>query len=121
MLNIINSVAREGINLCKGDEKKDLNGYDAIINAENVKGNNKRLIIMIQYGFSGDNEENENSLDDDAIELTINLRTTGFDVFVSEKEYNEDENKVLVPYVFDLKKIREEDALEDYISKILIY
>ena len=121
MLSYISDVAREGTNLCKGDEKKDSNGYDALINAENVNNGKTRLLIMIRYGFSGDKKQKENTLNDDATELTINLRTTGFDVAESEKEYNEDENIVLVPYVFDLKKIRRVETSEDYISKILIY
>lgn len=60
MMGEINKIPRGGTNLCKGDEKKDSNGYDAIINAESVNYNtNKktRLIIMIQYGFGDDDEE----------------------------------------------------------------
>ena len=51
MLPIINKVPLGGTNLCKGDEKKDTNGYDALINAENVKAGHRRLVLMIQYGL----------------------------------------------------------------------
>ena len=122
MMGEINKIPRGGTNLCKGDEKKDSNGYDAIINAESVNYNvNKktRLIIMIQYGFGDDDEEKKDNLKDDSIQLRINLRITGFDVSAA-KEYNENEANVLVPYVLDLKKIRG-DSTTDYISKVLIY
>ena len=51
--------------------------------------------------------------------LLINLRVSGFDVSESEKKFNEDETEALVPYVFDLTKIR--GQAQDYISKVLIY
>ena len=121
MLSIINKVPLGGTNLCKGDEKKDTNGYDALINAENVKAGHRRLVLMIQYGLGDDNEEKKNDLKDDPIELTINIRVTGFDVSQSEKEYNENEANVLVPYVFDLTKIRGDESSDNYISKVLIY
>ena len=119
MLDTINRVPREGTNLCQGNGKKDSSGYNAIINAENVKGNNKRLLIMIQYGFGDDNEDKD-SLKDETIPLRINLRITGFDVSQA-KDYNENEANVLVPYVLDLKKIRGDETTANYISKVLIY
>ena len=120
MLKAINEIPRGGTNLCKGDEKKDSNGYDAIINAENVKNKKPRLIIMIQYGFGDNDEEKKDTLKDEDIQLRINIRITGFDVS-SAKEYNENEANVLVPYVLDLKKIRGDETTENYISKVLIY
>ena len=42
MITEINNVAQKGTNLCKGDEKKDSNGYDAIINAESVNYNTNK-------------------------------------------------------------------------------
>ena len=123
MLDAINNAAREGKNLCKGDEKKDSNGYDAIINAEKIKpekGEYKRLIIMIQYGFGDNQEEKKDKLKDDPVQLRINLRISGFDVSAA-KEYNENEANVLVPYVLDLKTIRGDQSSDNYISKVLIY
>ena len=113
MADEINKVAREGPNLCKGNDKKNANGIDALINASNVKNKKNRLVIMVQYGL-GDDE-----LKDD-VELLFNLRVTGFDVSKSDTEYNQNEDKALVPYVFDLTKIRG-SAQKDYISKVLIY
>ena len=81
---------------------------------------NERLLIMVQYGVG----ENENDIDkkenEDVIKLKLNLRITGFSVEENEKKYNEDENAALVPYVFDLQKIRD-SGKDDYISKVLIY
>ena len=121
MLDIINQVPQGGINLCKGDERKNENrGFDALINARQVKNKNERLLIMVQYGVG----ENENDIDkkenEDVIKLKLNLRITGFSVEENEKKYNEDENAALVPYVFDLQKIRD-SGKDDYISKVLIY
>ena len=137
MLDIINKVPIEGTNICKGNLKKNTNGFDALINAVNVnvaKGNN-RLLIMIQYGFGEENnekEENNNinnntTLKDDTVQLRINIRTKGIDVSESDKKYNENEEHVneneehvLVPYILDLLSIRGESKT-DYISKVLIY
>jgi hypothetical protein len=122
MLKIINEVPQGGTNLCKGDEKKNQNGFDALINAREVKNEKKRILIMIQYGF-GENDlakkENNEDVKDDSTILKINLRVSGFDVSESEKKFNEDETEALVPYVFDLTKIR--GQAQDYISKVLIY
>ena len=119
MLKIINQVPQGGINLCKGDERKnEHNGFSALINAKEVKKNNPRILIMVQYGFSEKEELNENYINDN-VQLKINIRITGFDVSENEKKYNEDETEALVPYVFDLTKIR--SSAKDYISKVLIY
>ena len=122
MLKIINEVPQGGTNLCKGDEKKNQNGFDALINAREVKNEKKRILIMIQYGF-GENDlakkENNEDVKDDSTILKINLRVSGFDVSESEKKFNEDETEALVPYVFDLTTIR--GQAKDYISKVLIY
>ena len=129
MMNKINLVPQEGTNICKGDEKKQENGYDAIINARSMSnyGEGKaRLIIMVQYGF-GEKDENDGNENDNKktetsndVDLKINLRITGFDVSESDHGYNENEDEALVPYVLDLTKIRGTSA-EDYISKVLIY
>jgi hypothetical protein len=44
MLKIINEVPQGGTNLCKGDEKKNQNGFDALINAREVKNEKKKNI-----------------------------------------------------------------------------
>ena len=127
MLEIINKVPQGGINLCKGDERKNENrGFDALINARQVRNKNQRLLIMVQYGL-GENDINkkeeeklnENDTNED-LKLKLNLRITGYNVDENEKKYNEDENDALVPYVFDLKSIRD-SGKDDYISKVLIY
>ena len=121
MLTEINNAAQKGINFCKGNEKKDPSGYNALINANDINNNKKRILIMIQYGF-GDNEDNKESngfLKDDAINMRINLRINGFDINESDKQYNENEDNALMPYVLDLYKIRNSES--DFISNILIY
>ena len=123
MITEINDVAQKGTNLCKGDEKKDSHGFNALINANDiVKNNLKRILIMVQYGFGEDGykKELDNDLKDDAPSLRINLRVTGVDVSESDKKYNENEDSALVPYVLDLNKIRG-TSQTDYISKVLIY
>ena len=119
MLKIINLVPQNGTNLCKGEEKKNENGYNALINAKEVKrNNNPRLLIMVQYGVGEKEESNKDYINDD-VQLKINVRISGFDVSENEKKYNEDETEALVPYVFDLTKIR--NSAKEYISKVLIY
>ena len=61
MLDLINRVPLEGTNICKGNLKKNSNGYDALVNAGKVNVNSgmKRLLIMLQYGF-GENGNKEN-------------------------------------------------------------
>ena len=115
MVKIINLVPQGGINLCKGQEKQNYNGYDALVNAVDVKEGLNRLLILVQYGFGVGEEENLK----DENELKINLRITGFDV-TEAKGYNEKEDNVFVPYVFDVNKIRG-TSQSDYISKVLIY
>ena len=125
MLKIINEVPQTGTNLCKGDERKNPNGFDALINAREVKKENNRILMMIQYGFGEndlvkkENEENNEEVKDESVLLKINLRISGFDVSENEKKFNEDETEALVPYVLDLTKIRGQAT--DYISKVLIY
>ena len=127
MLDLINRVPLEGTNICKGNLKKNSNGYDALVNAGKVNVNSgmKRLLIMLQYGFgengNKENKEEPKEVKDDSVELSIYIRIKGFDVSESDKKYNENEDKALVPYVLDLKKIRGDSTKEDYISKVLIY
>ena len=119
MLYEVNKAGLENENLCKGQEKKDSDGFDALINARTYSLDNtkSRLAIQIMYGL-GDNDNTKETNDD--IQLTINIRTTGVDVAESDKEYNENENDAIVPYVLDLTKIRG-TSQTDYISKVLIY
>ena len=121
MLKIINEVPLGGINYCKGDDKKSSAGFNALINANKVKNDISRFLIMIQYGFGEEKmKEDKHDLKDD-VQLRINIRVTGFDVSKSDKEYNENEENALVPYFLDLAKIRESGSGGDYISKVLIY
>ena len=118
MITEINEIAQKGNSVCKGDEKKDSHGFNALINANDIVKNNKnRILIMVQYE---DKKELDNNLNDDTALLRINLRITGIDVSESDKKYNENEDNALVPYVLDLNKIRG-TSQTDYISKVLIY
>lgn len=67
------------------------------------------------YGFS----DNDKEINDD-VELTINIRTSEFNVAKSDKRFNEDETYVILIYVLDLTKIRGSLSI-DYISEVLIY
>ena len=116
MQKAVNNAALNNENVCKGQEKKNSNGFDALINAKSYALNTakSRLLVQIMYGFGDENKETND------IELTINIRTTGFDVAKSDEGYNEDETNVILPYVLDLTKIRG-TSTTDYISKVLIY
>ena len=113
MIAAVNAAERFYNNLCAGEGYKDSNGYDVLINAKNL--NNNKLAILVRYAI-GDNKE----LKEDNVMMNITIRTTGFLVDKEEYEYNEDETLTIVPYVFDLKKIREMQT-ENYHSKVLIY
>ena len=67
------------------------------------------------YGFS----DNDKEINDD-VELTINIRTSEFNVAESDKRFNEDETYVILIYVLDLIKIRGSLSI-DYISEVLKY
>ena len=117
MQRAVNNAALNNENVCKGQEKKNARGFDALINARTYTLNKakSRLLIQVMYGF-GENEKETN----DDVELTINIRTTGYDVTKSDEGYNEDETNVIYPYVLDLTAIRG-TSTTDYVSKVLIY
>ena len=121
MEKIINNVPLNGTNLCKLDGRQNKNrGYDSLINARQIKNNKPRLLIMVQYGLGEENIPKEKLNEEESVQLKINLRISGYNVDENEKKYNEDENEALVPYVFDLNKIRGSSG-SNYISKVLIY
>ena len=116
MVKEVNNAMIEGRSVCVGQTGKDVNGYDALISTMDIAGGSSRLVMQVIYGL-GDGQ-NDILFDDENI-LTINLRINGFSV-ESANEYNEKEEITLVPYVFNLLRIRGEDK-ENYISKVLLY
>ena len=114
MAKAVNEAERTYNNLCIGNNYIDINnGYDALINIKDYTNDNNKLVILVKYGY----ENNKNITEDVTMEIT--LRTTGFNI-TEEGPYNEDEQPTIVPYVFDLKKIRQMKK-ENYHSKVLIY
>ena len=55
-----------------------------------------------------------------AASLNVTLRINGLKVDKENYEYNEDEDLISVPYVFDLEELRNWSPTE-YVSKVLIY
>ena len=118
MVSEVNKAEKNANNLCVGETIKDGNGFDALINMKNFTNDFTKLVVLVRYGI-GDYEKNQESNDDNII-MNITLRTTGVKVDKEGFEYNEDEQLTYVPYVFDLKEIREMQK-ENYHSKVLIY
>ena len=125
MVSAVNTAMMEGNSVCYGQTEKDTNGFDALINAKDVKNGYGRLVIQILYGF-GENDKKvkkvkNGKLSDDGYTMTINIRTNGFEVDTQNSQYNEKEDLTVMPYVFDLQKIRESQEGENYISKVMVY
>ena len=118
MVQAVNEAERTYNNLCAGETFKDTNGFDALVNLKNYTKGTTKLVILVKYGM-GEGEENYKNENDNDVMMNITLRTTGFKVS-KDGSFNEDEELTLVPYVFDLKEIREMEK-ENYHSKVLIY
>ena len=112
MVKAVNEAERTYNNLCVSKTYKD-NGFDSLINIKDYTNGNTKLVILVKYGMSLDNNNNEETI------MNITLRTTGFKI-TKEDSFNEDETLTIVPYVLDLKEIREMEK-ENYHSKVLIY
>ena len=119
MIQKVNEAERDMNNLCAGETFKDSNGFDALINCAKVKSGIKKLVILVKYGMSDDDNYN-NDLNDEIVKMNITIRTSGYKVDKEDYGYNEDEELTLVPYILDLKEIREMQK-ENYHSKVLIY
>ena len=115
MITSVNKAAIEKKSVCVGEKKKDTNGFDALVNARDVANGYARLVIQVVYGL-GQNSKIKN----EEKTLNITIKTNGYQVDTPDYPYNEDEQLTPVPYVFDLKKIREKEK-DRYISKILLY
>ena len=120
MVSKVNKAMLEGNSSCVGQTSYNQNGFDALISAVDTSiGLKNRLVIQVIYGF-GEEENNEN-ISEEGTNLTIYLRTQGFEVSSTSSEYNEKEDLTLVPYVIDLEKIRKNKIQSDYISKVMVY
>ena len=121
MMEKVNDAMIDGTSVCIGESQKDSNGYDALINAMDLKSGsgNKRLVIQIIYGL-GDDKKIKEEFQDESITMNITLRVTGVSVKDQDYGYNENEQLTLVPYVLDLLDIRG-DSKENYISKVLLF
>ena len=115
MISEVNKAERTSSSLCLGESIKDSNGFDALINMKNYEKELTKLVILVRYGI-GENEE----MNEQDVIMNITLMTTGVNVNKEGFGYNEDEQLTLVPYVFDLKEIRNMQT-ENYHSKVLIY
>ena len=119
MIKAVNEAERTFNNLCTGESFKDSNGYDALINTKNIDNGKTKLVLLVKYGMGNDKNKIKD-INEDIVMMNITIRTTGLKVDKEEYEYNEDEGLTYVPYVFDLKEIREMQK-ENYHSKVLIY
>ena len=121
MIKEVNEAERTFKNLCKGEGFKDSNGFDALINTKSIDNEKTKLVLLVKYGM-GKNKEKEKiqNINEDFVMMNITIRTTGLKVDKEGYEYNEDEGLTYVPYVFDLKEIREMQKV-NYHSKVLIY
>ena len=120
MISQVNEAMISGNNLCVGQTENDNNGFDALINAVDVKGGTyTRLVIQVLYGFGEDEKNRKNEeISDEAIDLRINIRIRGIKVD-SEKSFGDKEEYTLIPYVLDLLEIRNSQA--EYVSKVMVY
>ena len=119
MVRDVNNAIINGTSVCIGETQKDSNGFDALINAIDVKNGRSRLVIQVIYGMAENSEKDDNNISD-TINLNINIRINGFNVDLQDTPYNEKEEYTLIPYVLDLEKIRG-DSETDYVSKIMVY
>ena len=115
MVSAVNKAMMESTSVCVGQTEKDTNGFDALISAKDVKNGYVRLVLQVVYGI-GEGIKNEKNAEGE--ELTIQIRVNGFKVD-SANQYNEKEELTLMPYVLDLKEIRNSD--DNYISKVMVY
>ena len=115
MISAVNEAERTFNNICKGDTLQDSNGFNALINTKNIEKGFTKLVILIKYK----KENNKEKIYDNNM-MNITIRTTGYKIDKEDYGYNEDERLTLIPYVIDLKEIRQMQK-ENYYSKVLIY
>ena len=118
MIAAVNVAEKSYNNLCVGGSYDEGMTYDALINSKSIKNGNTKLAILVKYGTEGKRQNEE--LSEESVMMNITIRTTGYLIDKEDYEYNEEEKLTLVPYVLDLKKIREMQT-ENYHSKVLIY
>ena len=125
MVAAVNKAMLEGTSVCIGETQKDGDGFDALINAVDVKNSYTRLVVQVLYGLGDENEYNklkENGKLNEEISITVNMRINGYSVSDADVSYNEEEKLTAMPYVFDLLTIRQKIIGDnDYVSKILLY
>ena len=122
MVSAVNNAVKKGTSVCIGETQKDDNGFDALINAKDVANGYPKLIIQIIYGLGEEEQKIKDKKNiNEVVSLNITLRIKGFTVDKENYGYNENEALTMVPYVFDLDKIRGDDTKPDYNSKVLIY
>ena len=121
MVSAVNDAVKKGTSVCIGETQKDNNGFDALINAKDVSNGYPKLVMQIMYGVGEEEKTNYTENKNDAISLNVTLRIRGFPVEKENYGYNEQEELTLVPYVFDLNKLRGDETKPDYVSKVLIY
>ena len=115
MISAVNEAERTSNNLCKGDSLEDSNSFNALINTKNIEQGLTKLVILVEYNEEKNKEKiGENNM------MNITIRTTGYKIDKEDYGYNEDERLTLIPYVIDLKEIRQMQK-ENYYSKVLIY
>ena len=119
MISAVNEAERTLNNLCVGESFQNTNRFDALINTKKITEGFSKLAILVKYGDNNDNEELDD-INEDYVMMNITIRTKGYMVDKEDYEYKEEEELTLVPYVLDLKKIREMQK-ENYHSKVLVY
>ena len=116
MIKAVNEAERNSNNLCVGETFRDDSGFDALVNMKNYS-TTPQLVILVKYGFAEEIIKNGNT--NEEVILNITLRKTGLKV-TRDGEFKQNEDLTLIPYVFDLKEIRDMGK-ENYNSKVLIY
>ena len=118
MIKEVNEAERNNNNLCVGETFRDDSGFDALVNVRNYS-TTPQLVILVKYGFAEEKKIIKDDQTNEDVILNITLRITGLKV-TRDGEFKQNEDLALIPYIFDLKEIREMGK-DKYNSKVLIY
>ena len=120
MISEINNAEKNSKSVCAADTVKKADIVNALVNAADIRVNGKtKLVILIKYASKKEGIINQNN--EEIIKMNITIRTTGYSINKDGYGYMEEEELSLMPYVLDLKGIRDLKVLDSYVSKILLY
>ena len=120
MIREVNQAEKTAKSACVADTQKSSSTVNALVNAADVRSYRRtKLVILIKYEANNVGILNESN--EDVVRMNITIRTGGYTINKENYGYNEEEDLTLMPYVLNLKEIRDMKVIDSYVSKVLLY